>query len=131
MTDELFEADITIGLDNIGEIYDNYVVLGDLNFDMLEKSKACKLENVCDVFDLSNVIKESTCFTSGNKPSLVHLILIISTSYIGKTFNFGCGLSDVHNLIGVQLKLIFHCLSLGGGLIGVSKILMLKILIVT
>ena len=99
-----FEADITIGLDNISEIYDNYVVLGDLNFDMLEKSKACKLENVYDVFDLSNVIKESTCFTSGNKPSLVHLILINSTSYIGKTFNFGCGLSDVHNLIGVQLK---------------------------
>ena len=27
------------------------------------------------------------------------------TSYVGKTFNFGCGLSDVHNLIGVQLKL--------------------------
>ena len=85
--------------------YDNYVVLGDLNFDMLEKFKGCKLENVCDVFDPSNVIKEPTCFTSGHKPSLVDVILTNSTSYIGKTFNFGCGLSDVHNLIGVQLKL--------------------------
>ena len=105
MTGELFEADITIGLDKISEKYDNYVILGDLNFDMLEKSKGCKLEKVCDVFDLSNVIKGPTCFTSGNKPSLVDVILTNSTSYIGKTFNFGCGLSDVHNLIGVQLKL--------------------------
>ena len=62
------------------------------------------MENVCDGFD-RNVTKGRTYFTSGNKPSLVDVILINSTSYIGKTFNFGCGLSDVHNHIGVQLKL--------------------------
>ena len=72
---------------------------------MLEKCKGCKLENVCDVFYLSDVINGTTCFTSGNKPSLVDVILTNSTSYIGKPFNFGCGLSVVHILIGVQLKL--------------------------
>ena len=40
----------------------------DLNFDKLEKSKGCKTENVCDVFDLINVIEGRTCFSSGNKP---------------------------------------------------------------
>ena len=72
---------------------------------MLEKSKGSILNNVCDVFDLSNMIKGPTCFTSGNKPSLVDVILTNNTSYVGKSFNFGCGLSDVHNLIGVQMKL--------------------------
>ena len=28
-----------------------------------------------------------------------------NTSYVGKTFNFGCGLDDVHKLIGVQMNL--------------------------
>ena len=60
---------------------------------------------MCDVFDLSNMIKGPTCFTSGNKPSLVDVFLTDNTSYVGKSFNLGCGLSDVHNLIGVQMKL--------------------------
>ena len=55
---------------------------------MLEKSKGSKLENVCDVFGLSNMIKGPTCFSSGNKPSYVDVILTNSTSYVGKTFNF-------------------------------------------
>ena len=49
MTDELFVTDTTLGLDKISEKYDNYLVLGDLNFDMLEKSKGSRLNNVCDV----------------------------------------------------------------------------------
>ena len=76
-----------------------------LSVNLLDKSKGCKLENVCDLFYFSSVIKRPSCFTSGNKPSPVDVILTNSTFYIGKIFNFGCGLSDVHNLIGAQLKL--------------------------
>ena len=64
MTDEHFKTDITLGLDKISEKYDNYVVLGDLNFDMVEKSRGSRFNIVYDVFDLSNVIKGPTCFTS-------------------------------------------------------------------
>ena len=31
--------------------------------------------------------------------------MINTTSFVGKSFNFGYGLSDVHNLIGAQIKL--------------------------
>ena len=55
--------------------------------------------------DLSNTVKEPTCFTSGNKPSLVDVILTCSSECIGKTLNFICMLSDVHNIIAFQLKL--------------------------
>ena len=44
-------------------------------------------------------------FTSRNKPSLLDVILVNHASFIGKTFNFNCGLSDVHNLIGFQLNI--------------------------
>ena len=72
---------------------------------MLEKSKGSILNNVCDVYGLSNMIKGPSCFIAGNKPSIADAIFTNSTSYVGKTFNFGCGLSNVHNLIEVQLKL--------------------------
>ena len=51
---------------------------------MLDISKGSKLYSVCDLFDHSNMIKGPTCFTSGNKPSLVDVILTNSTSYVGK-----------------------------------------------
>ena len=55
---------------------------------MLDKSKSSKLNNVCDVFDLSNTVKEPTCFTSGNKPSLFDVILTCSSDCIGKNTKF-------------------------------------------
>ena len=110
LSDEVFENDCTLGLDRISEKYEHFILLGDLNFDMLDKSKSSKLNNVCDVFDLSNTVKEPTCFTSGNKPSLVDVILTCSSDCIGKTLNFNCGLSDVHNIIAFQWqKAVSEC----------------------
>ena len=57
------------------------------------------------IFDLNNIVKDSTCFTSWNKPSLLDVILVSHASFIGKSFNFNCGSSDVHNLIGFQLNI--------------------------
>ena len=37
-----------------------------------------------------------------NKPSLLDVILVNHASFIGKTFNFNCGLSDVHNFISLN-----------------------------
>ena len=33
------------------------------------------------------------------------VILVNHASFIGKTFSFNCGLTDVHNLIGFQLNI--------------------------
>ena len=46
LSDEVFETDCTLGLDRISEKYEHYILLGDLNFDMLDKSKSSKLNNV-------------------------------------------------------------------------------------
>ena len=71
MSDELFEQDCTLGLDKISEKYEHFILLGDLNFNMLDGPKSEKLKDVCDIFDLSNIVKNPTCFTSRNKVSKV------------------------------------------------------------
>ena len=78
--------------------------LGDLNFDCLTEEKSRNLKNLLDVYDLSNLVKEPTCFAKGSKPSLVDVILTNKPSYCGNTCNFDCGISDVHNIIAVQFK---------------------------
>ena len=107
MTDDMFENDCSLTLDKISSKYDNYILLGDLNFDMLCEQKCSSLMNMCDIFDLKNLIKKKpTCYTSNSNPSLVDVILTNSdtVSKIGGTCNFSSGLSDVHNVIACQLK---------------------------
>ena len=129
LSDELFDQDCTMVMDKISEQYEHFILLGDLNFNMLDGPKSEKVSNVCDLFDLSNVVKDPNCFTSRNQPTLLDVILVNSSSYIGKIFHFNCGLSDVHNLIGFQLNIDIPKVNQNGEIVGVSKMLMLKILI--
>ena len=76
MSDELFEMDCTSGIDKISEKYENFILLGYLNFDMLDRHKSEKLRGICNIFDLSNAVKDPICFTSVNKPSLLDVILV-------------------------------------------------------
>jgi hypothetical protein len=51
------------------------VVLGDLNFDYLHAEKGNALKNVCDIFDLTNLIKNPTCFCKDANPCKAQDIL--------------------------------------------------------
>ena len=48
--------------DKISTLYDNVLILGDINYDMLFEHKGAPLKNVCDIFDFVN-LKSPTCFT--------------------------------------------------------------------
>ena len=50
ITDDMFENDCSLTLDKISSKYDNYILLGDLNFDMLCEQKCSSLMNMCDIF---------------------------------------------------------------------------------
>jgi hypothetical protein len=50
--------------------YENFLILGDLNYDMLVNEKCTALKEVCDIFDLTNMVVDPTCFTKGASPSL-------------------------------------------------------------
>ena len=49
-------------IDKIIVKYENYVVFGDIYFDILNENKCQPLNDICDIFDLDQLAKEPTCF---------------------------------------------------------------------
>jgi hypothetical protein len=68
----------TKSLDKCFVSYENIIVFGDLNFNMLcaEKSQILNDIPVCDIFNLSQLVKGPTCFKKGcgySKKSLLFM----------------------------------------------------------
>ena len=85
--------------------YDNKVLAGDLNIDLLDPSKDTlnHLSDLLDVFNLKNLIKEPTCFMS-DKGSLIDIILTNKPRSFHKTQGFVTGISDFHKLVVTVLR---------------------------
>lgn len=61
MSDKEFSNDFIQTFDQLSVKYDNILILGDLNYNMLfDNSKSTPLNNVCDIFYYSNLIKKAT-----------------------------------------------------------------------
>ena len=101
---KLFTDIFTKGIDKISTQYDNIMVAGDLNYDCLDSSKSKTLSDICDIFDFTNLVKTATCFMKHSTPSLVDVLLTNKSNFCFNVLNFGCGISDWHNLIGVVVK---------------------------
>ena len=102
--EQTFNEDFVKTCDQITTAYDNFMFIGDLNYDMLVSDKSSPLQNVCDIFDLTNLVKSPTCYTKNSNPSLNDVILTNMPNNCMNVTNFNCGISDVHNLIAVQIK---------------------------
>ena len=85
-------------MDKIYQLYDNVILLGDLNLDLTDQTKGIPLRDVCDVFDLQNLVKTPTCYMKDSNPSLVDVILTNRPTYYMKTNQCDTGLSDWHNM---------------------------------
>jgi hypothetical protein len=53
---------MNILLDKGSKFIENDMVIGDLNYDILTPEKSQVLDDLCDIFDLTNIVKNSTCF---------------------------------------------------------------------
>ena len=84
--------------------FDNIIVIGDLNYDLTVPSRSKALKSVCDVFDLSSLVKKATCFTKTAPPSLIDVILTNRPTLLCHVTNVACGIIDWHNLISVVIK---------------------------
>ena len=93
-----------VGLfDNVIGNHDGEIILlGDLNFDMFDPN--CFLYMLCDRFDLTNVIKNATCFKSAIRPSMVDLVIVSKKSLFFNPFAVDINLSDVHFMVGVFMR---------------------------
>lgn len=81
--------------------YDNTMLIGDMNFNML--SDHCLLKDLCDVYGYENVINSPTCFKS-HTPTLIDVLLVTDKKRLFCGFSFDVGISDFHNLIGAALR---------------------------
>ena len=81
----------------------NLVVLGDLNINMMASGNS--LSNFCDLYDMTNLVKEPTCFKSLNNPSLIDVILATQPKRFHKYIAFDTGLSDYHKMICISTKI--------------------------
>jgi hypothetical protein len=58
--------------------------IGDLNYDFLDEKKCAPLVSICDILDLTNLVKRPTCFTKIADPrspiyiKLSYFIVILS-----------------------------------------------------
>ena len=68
---------------------------------MLNNSAYSRLGNK---FDFSNLIKSATCYMKNCVPSLVDVILTNQPRLCFNSLNFGCGISDWHNMVGVAIR---------------------------
>ena len=95
MPNQNFFSDFSSVVDKITSQYENFICFGDFNFDMSDKAKGSTISDLCDIFDLTNLLKNPTCFTHIlGKPSTLDLILANKPSLCGKTCNFSFGLNN-------------------------------------
>jgi hypothetical protein len=73
--EKTFNEDFIKTCDQITTAYDSFMFIGDLNYNMLVSDKSSPLQNVCDIFDLTNLVKSPTCYTKNSNPSLNDVIL--------------------------------------------------------
>ena len=84
--------------------YENQILMGDLNIDIKgSNSNKDKLENLCDLFNLTNPVHSETCFMKNSK-SIIDLILTNKPLHFQKTHVVETGLSDYHKMISTFFK---------------------------
>ena len=97
-------------LGNLGKILDhnmqdleNFLLLGDFNAEMNEKS----MIDFCDTYNLKNIVTGPTCFKSPTNPSSVDLILTNKHRSFTENVNIETGLSDFHLMTTCTMKSYF------------------------
>ena len=83
--------------------YDNVLLLGDFNSEIQEKA----MKEFCEMYNLSNLIKDPTCFKNPISPSLIDLILTNRPRNFQNSLTIETGLSDHHKLTITVMKGLF------------------------
>ena len=81
-------------LDLCSLIYDNFILMGDFNTEPHDTY----MEDFCLNYNLSNLIKEPTCFKNTENPSCIDLILTNSPKSFQHSMAIETGLSDFHKM---------------------------------
>ena len=100
MNPNVFKVYFEKSCEEVLEKYENVIIIGDLNFNMLQDNV---LSQMCPPYNLTNIIKEPTCFKSNNA-TLIDVMLVTKRRKFIKGFSIDTGISDFHNMIGGVMK---------------------------
>ena len=95
---------ISANLDLYSSKYEHIIVMGDFNADIGDKF----MGDFCESYNLSSLIKESTCYKNPENPSFINLILTNSPHSFQCSSAIETGLSDFHKMIVTVLKTTFQ-----------------------
>ena len=98
---KIFINSLTNTLSKTSENYEHTILIGDFNMTIENPL----LNHFLDIFDLSSLITEPTCFKSDSNPSCIDLILTNSKNHFMKSSTFETGISDFHKLTTTIMKL--------------------------
>lgn len=97
-------------LPKLSKLYEDLIVegkeiilIGDLNIDMLDTNNDL-CNDICDIYGLSNTIKEPTCFKS-SKGTLIDPIIVKCPNRFTNSQSIPCLYSDFHNLVCCVTKM--------------------------
>ena len=94
---------ISKNLDFYASSYDNIILLGDFNSEILEEA----MDDFCGTYNLKSLIKDPTCFKNLENPSCIDLILTNRFNSFQDSCVVETGLSDFHSLTITVLKTCF------------------------
>ena len=100
-----FFDEINLSLNKAALKFENFIVMGDLNIDVNASASPGKdkLDEFCNLFDLTNLVIEVTCCTN-NHSSTIDLILTNRPDF-QKICTNETGVSDYHKCISTISKL--------------------------
>ena len=80
--------------------YDDLIFLADAN---CCPKKSCTIQDICDLYGLSNLIKKPTCHKSSD-PTLLDIVLVSHPKRYIDVLNTDFCLSDFHNIVGAATR---------------------------
>ena len=101
----VFLSELTDSLDVIINRYDNILILGDLNIDLMDPNDQGfnNLVDFCEIFDLTNLINFDTCVTK-NHSSSIDVILTNRKGCFKNSGTVETGASDFHKMVLTMFK---------------------------
>ena len=100
-----FFEELISTLNKVFSKYENVIVMGDINIDFHNPQDIGLKDviNLCETFNLTDLIKDKTCFTSTHQSSIDALLTNRSKSF-QHSFTVETGRSDYHHMIVTFLK---------------------------
>ena len=98
------EVSDSLSLSKASLAYENFIIMGDFNIDINTAGiYVDKLEEFCNLFNLTTLIKTETCCTKNQKSTIDLFLTNIYLSF-QKTRTAETGINDYHELISTFLK---------------------------